>query len=96
MLVRVYPQRIAGDDPVFEQEERRFDLTYVANTTKSLVNDDFVGSTAPTLVFVPPRLKAVKATFNDHAVPFDPRTNLVSVQNEGSNGTRQKLHIEWQ
>ena len=85
VLVRVYPQRIAGDDPAFQQGERRFDLTYAAN-----------GSTAPTIIFVPPRLKAVNATFNDRAVPLDPRTNLVSVQNEGGNGTQQRLHIEWQ
>ncbi|MCX5759653.1 MAG: hypothetical protein NTU83_14345 [Candidatus Hydrogenedentes bacterium] len=85
VLVRVYPQRIAGDEPVFQRKDRQFDLTYAAN-----------GSTAPTVVFVPPRLSAVKATFNDHAIPFDTRTHLVSVKNEGGNGTQQKLHVEWQ
>jgi endoglycosylceramidase len=43
VLVRVYPQRIAGDHPVFQQEGNVFDLSYASNA-----------STAPTLVFVPP------------------------------------------
>ena len=60
--------------------------------TASTAND----STAPTVVFVPPRLAGVTATFNGHAVPYDPQTNLVSVQNEGGEGATQKLHIAWQ
>ncbi len=85
VLVRVYPQRIAGDDPVFQQGERRFDLTYRANA-----------ATAPTMVFVPPRLGGVKAVFNNHDVSLDPVSHLVSVKNEGGEGARQTLHIEWQ
>jgi hypothetical protein len=85
VLVRAYPQRIAGDDPVFEQTGPRFDLSYTANS-----------STAPTVVFVPPRFKAVTATFNGHAVPYDPETSQVVVRNEAGIGAKQTLHIEWQ
>jgi endoglycosylceramidase len=85
VLIRLYPQRVAGDNPVFQTEARCFDLSYTAN-----------GSAAPTVVFVPPRLAGVTATFNGHAVPYDAQTNLVSVQNEGGQGARQKLHITWQ
>jgi endoglycosylceramidase len=85
VLVRLYPQRVAGDNPVFQTEARCFDLSYTAN-----------GSAAPTVVFVPPRLAGVTATFNGHAVPYDPQTNLVSVQNEGGQGAKQQLHIAWQ
>jgi hypothetical protein len=85
VLVRLYPQRVAGDNPVFQTEGRCFDLSYSAND-----------SAAPTVVFVPPRLAGVTATFNGHAVPYDPQTNLVSVQNEGGEGATQKLHIAWQ
>jgi hypothetical protein len=85
VLVRVYPQRIAGNAPVFRQEHDHFDLTYTAND-----------STAPTLVFVPPRLKAARAEFNGHAVPIDTGTHLVSVRNEGGAGSKQQLYIEWE
>ena len=84
VLVRLYAQRVAGDNPVTQTQARGFDLSYTAN-----------GSAAPTVVFVPPRLAGVTATFNGHAVPYDPQTNLVSVQNEGGQGARQKLHIAW-
>jgi hypothetical protein len=85
VLVRLYPQRVAGDNPVVQTCAQRFDLSYAAND-----------STAPTVVFVPPRLTGVTATFNGHAVRYDPQTHLVSVQNEGGAGARQKLHIAWQ
>ncbi len=85
VLVRVYPQRIAGDKPVFRQEGKHFDLSYKANDSK-----------APTIVFVPPRLKALTATFNGHAVSPDPKTDLLSLDNEGGAGVMQKLHLEWQ
>jgi hypothetical protein len=85
VLVRLYPQRVAGDNPMFQTAARCFDLNYTAK-----------GSAAPTVVFVPPRLAGVTAKFNGHVVPYDPQTNLVSVQNEGGQGARQKLHITWQ
>ena len=85
VLVRVHPQPIAGDHPVFQQERDAFHLNYTSNT-----------STAPTLVFVPPRLKGVRATFNGHPVPYDPETNLVSVKNDGTDGTPRLLHIHWE
>jgi hypothetical protein len=85
VLVRLYPQRVAGDNPVFQTAARCFDLSYTAN-----------GSTAPTVVFVPPRLTGVTATFNGHAVSYDPQASLVSVRSEGGPGAKQQLHISWQ
>ncbi len=85
VLVRAYPQRIAGDNPVFGQEGKRFDLSYKANDAK-----------APTVVFVPPRFKGVKALFNGHAVSPSLQTGLLTLDNEGGTGTMQKLHVEWE
>jgi hypothetical protein len=70
---------------VFERSHQCFDLRYTANA-----------STAPTLVFVPPRLRGVTAEFNGHTVPVDTETHRVSVQNEGGAGSTQRLHIEWE
>ena len=85
VLVRAYPQRIAGDAPVFRQEGKRFDLTYRANDAK-----------APTVVFIPPRFKGVKALFNGHAVSPDLKTGLLTLHNEGGAGATQKLFVAWE
>jgi endoglycosylceramidase len=85
VLVRAYPQRIAGDTPVFRQEGNHFDLSYKANDAK-----------APTVVFVPPRLKGVKAIFNGHAVSPDSKTDLLHLDNEGGPGVMQKLYVVWE
>lgn len=89
VLVRAYPQRIAGDNPTFRRQENGFELTYTANE-----------STAPTLVFVPSSLSGLEITFNGRQVPvedcFDWKTRVVSIRNDGPPGTPQSLSIRWE
>ena len=84
VLVRPYPQRIAGDNPAFSYTEKAFELTYQSNE-----------STAPTIVFIPPRFDAVQAQFNGHSVPYDAKTGLLMLINEGPVGSPQRLQATW-
>lgn len=82
ILVRIYPQRIAGDHPVFQQSADGFELRYIANN-----------SAAPTVVFIPPKHKNVAVIFNGRPAAYDKENNRVCVTNEGSPGSIQKLQI---
>ena len=82
-LVRLYPQRIAGRNPVIRYRERCFDLSY-----------DPVDTSAPTVVFIPRSFEGVQITFNGKPVDFDAKVHLLQVRNSGK--TKQTIQIRWQ
>ena len=83
-LVRVYPQRIAGDHPLFRCGDRRFDLVYEPS-----------GTDAPTVIFVPRALQGVQVLVNGRSVPYDASSGCLEVRDQHAWG-RQTVHIEWQ
>ncbi|MBX7256455.1 MAG: cellulase family glycosylhydrolase [Candidatus Hydrogenedentes bacterium] len=84
IIVRMYPQRIAGDDPEWSLGEQSFDLTYTAND-----------SSAPTVIFVPMGLASVQVWQNGQAISYDNISRYLSIPNVGGAGTKQTIHIEW-
>jgi endoglycosylceramidase len=83
-LVRVYPQRIAGNNPGFHYRDGYFSLSY-----------DMIDTPAPTVVFVPRHLSGVQVFVNDRQIEFDPQTGCLQVRNESGPGKRQTITIHW-
>lgn len=83
-LVRVYPQRIAGEKPVFHREANTFHLEY-----------DIAGQTAPTIIFVPNALPNVTVTVNGAPFPFDAASQYLEVPAMRPSGQRQYVLIQW-
>ena len=82
-LVYVYAQRIAGRDPEMRYQPGLFELTY-----------DPIDTDAPTVVFIPPRLRDVRVTINGQPVSFDPASLHVTHRNSGASA-RQTIRVEW-
>lgn len=53
-LIRIYPQKIAGDKPFYKFKKGIFELKYKAN-----------GNSSPTVIFIPEKMKPVEITIND-------------------------------
>ncbi len=84
-ISRMYPQRIAGDNPEWSLGEQSFDLTYTANE-----------STAPTVIFIPMGLASVRVWQNGQEIAYDNLSRYFSANNAGGERTPQSIHIEWQ
>lgn len=84
-LVRVYPQRIAGDNPKWGTDGHVFTLSYKANE-----------STAPTVIFVPPALTGVQATHNEALLDFTDGQRILTVANDGGLGANQFIRVTWE
>ncbi len=82
-LIRTYPLRIAGDNPVYWSGPGTFDLIYTANQ-----------STAPTVIYMH-TISGVRIWINGQEVQFDGLSKYLSVQNQGGPGAKQTIHIEW-
>ncbi|HPO13605.1 MAG TPA: cellulase family glycosylhydrolase [Candidatus Hydrogenedentes bacterium] len=83
-LIQVYPQRIAGTNPIFGIHDKTFDLAY-----------DPINTTAPTLVFVPQSLMIKQLVLNGEEIPFDTSSSYITHPNNGAT-TRQTIHLEWE
>jgi len=83
-LVRVYAQRIAGENPVSRREPNAFHLEY-----------DIAGQTAPTVIFVPSSLAGVSVTVNDVAFAFDAATQCLEIPAMRPQGQRQRVVVRW-
>jgi len=83
-LVRVYPQRIAGKNPVMRYETTAFHLTYTS-----------IETAAPTVLFVPSRLSGACVTFNGETLPLTDGKATVELQNVGPPSTLQRLDVAW-
>lgn len=80
ILVRVYPQRIAGRNPKFGIKGNRFELTYETLLTN-----------APTIIFIP-ELNGVEITVNGAVVPYTGK-RLFKYQNDSH--STQKIEVVW-
>lgn len=84
-IVRMYPQRIAGDNPHWRLGEKRFDLAYASNASPS-----------PTVIFIPMGLASVRVWHNGQEMAYDGISQYLSVTNSGAAGSRQSIRIEWE
>jgi endoglycosylceramidase len=81
-LTRVYPQKIAGKDPVYKTEGCRFTLEFKRTH-----------SDAPTEIYVPWHLNNVTITANGHSYPR-PENNVFSYRSDSNE--KQKIEITWE
>jgi endoglycosylceramidase len=81
-LVRVYPQRIAGDNPVYRFDKGRFVLEF-----------DAAGGPAPTEIFIPARLKNVVITIDGDVKEKQPEETIFSFV---SSISHKKVEITWE
>jgi endoglycosylceramidase len=81
-LVRVYPQRIAGNNPVFHCEAGRFTLEFDAS-----------GIPAPTEIFIPRRCANVVIAVNGVKVATKQAGEMYTFTSEKG---RKKVEITWQ
>lgn len=84
-LVHVYPQRIAGEDPEFEYGTNEFNLSY-----------DPIGTSEPTVIFIPRWIREVQAWVNDVEFPVTPGKQYLSVSNEDTAGNRMRVRLTWE
>lgn len=80
-LVRVYPQRIAGNEPEWTHSDGSFRLTYKPDTSIK----------APTVVFIPERFKASVSINGGDPSPFG--GGRYEHQNDG--GVKQTVLVTW-
>ena len=69
----------------FLSATRSFDLSYTVQT----------GVTAPTIIFVPPRLQNVRVLVNDTEIEYAHDSPYLTVPNVSVPGTRQTVLIIW-
>jgi len=81
VLIRVYPQRVAGTNPQYGIEDNRFVLEYVAN-----------GGDTPTEIFIPLKLELVKITVNGVIYPHS--GTIFKYNNDGPGV--QSITISWE
>jgi len=82
-LVEIYPQRIAGTEPIYGVNRSQFNLTYKRSSCN-----------APTVIFIPSQLTNVQVTHNNHVVDYQAKYDgRVEIRNDGN--PNQNIKITW-
>ena len=84
-IIQLYAQRIAGRDIRIRRTHSSFQLDYTPSPAV----------TAPTIIFIPPKLHVTSVTINGESRLFPPGAMRLEHRN-GNARDRQTVRIEWQ